>query len=161
LPKSANEIKKAINAAIKSNINTAVFFLSSKRITKTLEILNDEAPEAELCLCNDLTKKFERIYRGKAQKILDELNANPSAEKGEYTLVANIASLLHGDEQRETLIPEALLVDYIIKNNASIKKAVNALAVKFKNTIAKKEFYTALLKLKPLFPEITTKENEE
>jgi 16S rRNA (cytidine1402-2'-O)-methyltransferase len=148
LPRSANEIKKAINAAIKSNISVAVFFESPKRITKTLGILANEAPEVELCLCNDLTKKFERIYRGKAQKILDELNDNPSAEKGEYTLVANLASCLHEDEQHETISPEALLVDYIIKNKVSMKDDVNALAEKHRDTIPKKEFYAASPRLK-------------
>jgi 16S rRNA (cytidine1402-2'-O)-methyltransferase len=151
LPRSANEIKKAINTAIKSQLSVAVFFESPKRITKTLEILADVVPEAELCLCNDLTKKFERIYRGKAQKILSELLDNPSAEKGEYTLVANLDSCLHKNEHHETLSPEALLVDYIIKNKTSMKEAVNALAGKFRDTIAKKEFYAASLKLKTLF----------
>jgi 16S rRNA (cytidine1402-2'-O)-methyltransferase len=161
LPKSANEIKKAINVAIKSKISVAIFFESPKRITKTLEIFVNELPEAELCLCNDLTKKFERIYRGKTQKILNELNDNPSAEKGEYTLVVNLASCLYEDEHHETISPEALVVDYIIKNKASMKDAVNALAVKFRDTIAKKEFYTASLKLKALLSRLTTDENEQ
>jgi 16S rRNA (cytidine1402-2'-O)-methyltransferase len=151
LPKSANELKKAINAAIKSNISVTVFFESPKRITKTLEIFANETPEAELCLCNDLTKKFERIYRGKAQKILSELNDNPSAEKGEYTLVASLVSCLHENEHHETMSPEALLVDYIIKNKVSMKDAVNALAEKHRDFIAKKELYAASLKLKALF----------
>jgi 16S rRNA (cytidine1402-2'-O)-methyltransferase len=151
LPKGANEIKKAIYAAVKSNISVAVFFESPKRIKNTLEIFANEIPRAEFCLCNDLTKKFERIYRGTAQKILDELSDNPSAEKGEYTLVVNLVSCLHEDEQHGTISPEALLIDYIIKNKVSMKDAVSALAMKFRNTITKKEFYTASLKLKTLF----------
>jgi 16S rRNA (cytidine1402-2'-O)-methyltransferase len=154
LPKGANEIKKAINAAIKNKINVAVFFESPRRIKNTLALFANEIPNAEFCLCNDLTKKFERIYRGTAQKILDELNDNPSAEKGEYTLVVNLVSCLHEDKQHETVSPEALLIDYIIKNKGSVKDAVNALSQKHRDNITKKEFYTASLKLKTLFAEL-------
>jgi 16S rRNA (cytidine1402-2'-O)-methyltransferase len=154
LPKGANEIKKAINAAIKSNISVAVFFESPKRIKNTLEIFANEIPEAEFCLCNDLTKKFERIYRGKAKEILDELNENSSAEKGEYTLVANLVSCLHEDKQQKTVSPEAMLIEYIIKNKGSVKDAVNTLAEKHRDSIAKKDLYTASLRLKVLFPEL-------
>jgi len=64
-----------------------VFFESPKRIIKTIKIFNSVIPGASICLCNDLTKKYEKIYRGGPGNILDELSANPSAEKGEYTLV--------------------------------------------------------------------------
>ncbi|MDR2569290.1 MAG: 16S rRNA (cytidine(1402)-2'-O)-methyltransferase, partial [Oscillospiraceae bacterium] len=127
-PRTVNEIKKTINTARKRNIDTSVFFESPKRIKKTMQILKDETPDAELCLCNDLTKMYERIYRGNAMDILDELNSNPSSEKGEYTLVVSFGKTedetIHNNRV-QTL--EAMLVDYIIINGGTLKDAVTAL----------------------------------
>jgi len=150
LPKETKEIRKAVETAEKSISDVSVFFESPKRIIKTLGIFVEEAPETELCLCNDLTKRYERIYRGKPQSILDELLANPSAEKGEYTLVAKL------DGQPETVIDdpltlEAMIIDHIIKNGGSIKDAVQTLAGIHKGQIAKKELYAASLNLRSLF----------
>jgi len=130
--------------------DVSVFFESPKRIIKTLSIFADEAPETELCLCNDLTKRYERIYRGTPQSILDELLANPSAEKGEYTLVAN----LNGEPETvidDHLTLEAMIIDHVVKNSCSIKDAVQTLAGIHKGQITKKEFYAASLNLRSLF----------
>ena len=152
LPKTSGEIKKIISAARKSDIPAAVFFESPKRIKKTLGIFGEEVPDAALCLCNDLTKMYERIYRGTPKEILEELNENPQAEKGEYTLVVNpgAAPEITNDS---AISSEAMVVDYIVKNRCSAKDAVNALAEKFKGTITKKELYSASLRVRSLFNE--------
>ncbi|MDR2571407.1 MAG: 16S rRNA (cytidine(1402)-2'-O)-methyltransferase [Oscillospiraceae bacterium] len=151
-PRTVSEIKKTINTARKDNIDVSVFFESPKRIKKTLQILADEVPDAELCLCNDLTKMYERIYRGKATDILDELNSNPSAEKGEYTLVVSLGKAkedaIHNN-RAQTL--EAMLIDYIVINGGTLKDAVAALAQMHKGNITKKDFYTASLHLRAMF----------
>jgi len=152
LPKAEREMQKAINLAQKSNIVTSVFFESPKRIKKSLQIFAVETPDAELCLCNDLTKKYERIYRGNPKSILDELNNNPSSEKGEYTLVANLGNISETIEQNKQTC-EGMIVDYIVKNSTSMKDAVNALADIYKGTITKKEFYAASLYLREMFPQ--------
>ena len=153
LPRTTGEIKKAIYNARKSGVKVSVFFESPKRIKKSLEVFINEAPEAALCLCNDLTKMFERIYRGTPQKILEELLANPSSEKGEYTLVAGLG------EGREPALekgpsPEALLIDYIVTSGASVKDAVKILAEKHRAHFSKKDFYSASLNLRALFSEL-------
>jgi len=150
LPKEAKEIKKVIETARKSSVATSVFFESPKRIKKTINIFAEETPGAELCLCNDLTKKFERTYRGTPESILDELQSNPSAEKGEYTLVANLGKIPETtfDDRQSN---EAMIVDHITKNGGTIKDAVNALADIHKGSIAKKDFYAASLKLRSMF----------
>ena len=152
LPKTEREIQKAINLAQKSNIVTSVFFESPKRIKKSLQIFAVETPDAELCLCNDLTKKYERIYRGNPKSILDELNNNPSSQKGEYTLVADLGNISETIEQNKQTC-EGMIVDYIVKNAVSMKDAVNALADIHKGTITKKAFYAASLNLRAMFPQ--------
>ena len=155
LPKDAKEIKKTISVARKSNVTISIFFESPKRIIKTMQILTDEAPDAEICLCNDLTKKFERIYRGKPKEILDELQSNPSAGKGEYTLVADFGKEAETTASgiSKSVTYEAMLVDHIIKNGGSIKEAISALAETHRGRIAKKDFYSASLNLRTMFTE--------
>ncbi|MCL2152629.1 MAG: 16S rRNA (cytidine(1402)-2'-O)-methyltransferase [Oscillospiraceae bacterium] len=147
LPKETNGIRKTIESARKSAAVASVFFESPKRVKRSLKVFDEETPEAELCLCNDLTKMFERVYRGYPRKILGELDDNPSSEKGEYTLVANLgrapeASIGAGQSN------EALLADYIAKNRCSLKEAVSALADANKGVVSKKELYNAALSLK-------------
>ena len=122
LPKEAKAIKEIIIEASNQNKTACVFFESPKRIIKTISLLNDEIPEAQVCLCNDLTKMYERIYRGKPRDILAELLDNPSAGKGEYTIVIECGfdgKLADTDEVPLSL--EAVIIDHIIKNGVSIK----------------------------------------
>ena len=163
LPKSANEIKKSIHAVIKSNAAISVFFESPKRVRKSLKIFAENMPDAELCLCNDLTKMYERIYRGKPGEILDELNSNPSAEKGEYTLVANLKNTVQSSvcnsQTHSSQTCEAMLVDHIVQNGGRLKDAVNALADMHKGSIGKKDFYAAALNLRTMFSESRSPES--
>jgi len=87
MPRGRREIESAAAGLMNARHAAAVFFESPKRIKKTLGVFAEVIPCAALCLCNDLTKTYERIYRGAPQAVLDELLANPFAEKGEYTLV--------------------------------------------------------------------------
>ncbi|MCL2253175.1 MAG: 16S rRNA (cytidine(1402)-2'-O)-methyltransferase [Lachnospiraceae bacterium] len=150
LPKEAKDIKRLFESIKKSDILVSVFFESPKRVKKTVEILADLMPDAEICLCNDLTKMFERIYRGKPMRVLTELLNNPSAEKGEYTLIierGKAEEAIDSCSQSE----EAMLIDYIIKNEVSMKDAISNLAVLHKGTKTKKDFYAASLNLRKLF----------
>jgi 16S rRNA (cytidine1402-2'-O)-methyltransferase len=150
LPRSSGEIKKTIDNSRKSSAELSVFFESPKRIKKTLEIFSREDPDAAFCLCNDLTKMFQRIYRGTAMEILEELLANPSAEKGEYTLVARLSAMVQpAAEESHSL--EAMLVDYMVNSGSSVKDAVQGLAEKHRGRLTKKDFYSASLKLRGLF----------
>jgi len=148
-PKETNGIRKLIGSARKAG-GASVFFESPKRVKKTLEIIDEEAPEAGLCLCNDLTKMHERIYRGQPRKVLEELYGNPSSEKGEYTLVAELGGVPEKIADNIQTC-ESMLVDCIVKNGCSIKEAVAALAQGNKGVIPKKDFYNAALNLKALF----------
>lgn len=151
LPKEQVEIRKTIAAARNSEVSASVFFESPKRIKRTIRVFAEEAPDAELCLCNDLTKLYERVYRGKPLSVLEELDDNPSAEKGEYTLVAFFGRSKPHEEERGAPSHEAMIVERVVKNGGSVKEAVNALAEIHKGEIAKKEFYAASLRLRSLF----------
>ena len=67
--------------------HTVVFYESPYRIIKTMKELasNQELKEQSLMIGRELTKKFETIYRGKAEEILEKYEGE--LERGELTLV--------------------------------------------------------------------------
>lgn len=60
-----------------------IFYESPLRINKTLEILNKILPETNVCICRELTKKFEEILRDKPRDLINK------HYKGEITLILN------------------------------------------------------------------------
>lgn len=63
---------------------TVVFYESNHRIHKTLENLQETLPaNAQICIMRELTKKFESIYRGNIQELIDI--SIPA--KGEFVIV--------------------------------------------------------------------------
>jgi len=132
---------------------TVVFYESPKRIKATLKILSENFPTARVCLCNDISKKFERVYRGTADEVLQEICENPSAEKGEYTCVVNLPPAPEDEnpaEPEDAFTLEAQLVDIMVKSNCNPKDASQKLHEK-NPKLSKKEIYAAMLKLKTKF----------
>lgn len=65
---------------------TTVFYESSHRIKKCLEELNQVLEsDRQICVCRELTKKFETIYRGSIEEILKMT----VPEKGELVVVVS------------------------------------------------------------------------
>jgi len=146
LPRSAKEIEKKFTPF--HFPHPIVFYESPLRITKTLAWMAENYPVADICLCNDLTKRYERIYRGSPETILEELMQNPNAGKGEYTCV----TCLNAEEETEDiedLSLEAQLVDIIVKHSCTLKDAANILH-KNSTGVNRKTIYTAMLKVKEL-----------
>ena len=102
--------------------NIAIIYESPKRIIKTLEKIKDNLDNPYICLLNDLTKKFERKYYGKASEVLCELQNNSNASLGEYVLL--IEKKQEINNQNIDISIEALLIDEMIKNNCTMKDAI-------------------------------------
>jgi len=176
LPRTAQAIEKllTLHTCGEEKIIRAkalVFFESPKRIKKSLGIFTVIMPGASICLCNDLTKQYEKVYRGTPREVLDALSANPSSEKGEYTLVClpagkncaagepdatgernAVAGTTEADVNLTGLSPEAAITDCIIKRGGSLKDAIEYLSggnggVRYK----KKALYAAVNNLKKLY----------
>lgn len=152
LPRKAADIIRTMTTACAaaSQSLTVIFFESPKRITVTIKLLADHFPESSVCCCNDLTKKFEQIYRGSPAEVLEALQDNINAEKGEYTCVLYMQQHSFKDaEEKESPSLESQLTDIIVKSGCSVKEAVNTLSEMLDNT-GKKEIYAAGLRLKKL-----------
>ena len=123
-----------------------VFFESPNRILQTLNKLLIESPELEVCLTNDLTKFYEKIYKGKIKDVMTDLSDNPSANKGEYTCIIydTIDKVIEATTDIST---EAKLFDIIIRQNVTPKEAGQILK-EADNNLSRNQIYEALLNLK-------------
>jgi len=87
LPKKKNR-KNFLKEVVKSKY-PIIFYESPYRIIKTLKELYFEAKnnnlEIQVVVGKELTKKFETIYRGKIEKVIDEIQYDKI--KGEFVVV--------------------------------------------------------------------------
>ena len=84
LPVKSGQRERALRAAAERD-ETAIFFESPYRLTKTLTACIDIMPERQLCVARELTKKFEEFRRGAASELLAHYQAHPP--KGEIVLL--------------------------------------------------------------------------
>ncbi|HAM95442.1 MAG: Ribosomal RNA small subunit methyltransferase I [Candidatus Azambacteria bacterium GW2011_GWB2_46_37] len=73
------------NLAEEAKKRTVVFYESPHRILKTLEEIKNLAPDANLVVCRELTKKFETTYRGNPEKVIESLKIDKIL--GEFVIV--------------------------------------------------------------------------
>lgn len=156
-PRESAEIKKIIKKfqnVDEKDSRVYIFYESPRRIIKTFELFAENLPDCNICLCNDLTKKFERVYRGSPGNVLAELLNNTSAEKGEYTIVVEIPETAENngaDLPAQSVSAEAVIIDVMIKQNCTLKDAVKYIASDIAYNLSKNEAYAASLNLKKLF----------
>jgi 16S rRNA (cytidine1402-2'-O)-methyltransferase len=78
--------RQTLFTSLKDEKRTVVFYESPHRIMKTLgqlrEVLGDERPVA---VCKELTKKFERVFRGTLGSVVEEMEQ--ASTKGEWVVV--------------------------------------------------------------------------
>ncbi len=143
-PRETKDKKDLIENIKKSDINLFIFYESPKRILKTLEYLKQELIEFNICICSDLTKLHEKTYFGSIDKVLEEINNNPNSSLGEYTF---IIEKKQQEQEEQNISLEARLLDIIIKENVSMKEAIDLLNKK-DNKLSKKDIYNASLNIK-------------
>jgi 16S rRNA (cytidine1402-2'-O)-methyltransferase len=84
LKRKENELKKEL-LAILSYPGTTICYETPHRLIKTLTLLHMLAPDRELVIGRELTKKFEEFIRGTAQQLLHHWQTAPP--KGEIVLL--------------------------------------------------------------------------
>ena len=148
LPRKKGDIREVLEGIRGDRALLAVFYESPLRIVETLESVREVFPDAEVVVCNDLTKKFERFYRGSVDEVISELSSNDNSGKGEYTIVLKKNYAKKDDEEEPSL--EARLADKLSKGAESMKDAVAAGAAEVRGIRSKSEVYSASLRLKEL-----------
>jgi len=144
-PREKKEQGNLIKNIKKSDIKTFIFYESPKRIIKTIEYLAKEIPNLKISISKELTKLHEKNFYGNIQDVLEKIKQDEKTTSGEYTFV--IEKEVKTKEKEESISIEAGLIDIIIKNNITLKEAVDLLNKDNKN-ISKKDIYNASLNLK-------------
>ena len=93
LPRERKALSEKLDAIHRAGIPVFVLYESPHRVVDLAETIAEKWPQCLLCVCSDLTKRFERIYRGAAAAVFAQLDGNPNVEKGEYCLAADISML--------------------------------------------------------------------
>ena len=79
------------NLAIRKRGINAVKNFIKEQLRKDLKNLSLNSKSSilnsKLVVCRELTKKFETIYRGNIDEIIEQLNKDKSAQKGEFVVI--------------------------------------------------------------------------
>lgn len=76
--------KKKLNRLTEED-RTIILYESTYRIEKLLNELSEIMPERLIVVCRELTKKFEEVWRGSAEKLRSDLN--DKVTKGEFVVL--------------------------------------------------------------------------
>lgn len=64
-----------------------VFFESTHRIVKNLELMLELGTKKNVIMGKELTKMFEEVIRGNTQDVLEYLKNDPKKQKGEFAII--------------------------------------------------------------------------
>lgn len=116
LPRQKSELKvKLLDMARRSKL--AVAHESPHRVKELLHAVSEALPHTLVSASCDLTKKYELTLRGTVGEVLERLEANPKAEKGEYCLVFSWdeRDLPQPETEKSDLTLEARLFDGMVR----------------------------------------------
>lgn len=150
LPREKKALRDKLSAIRRAGIPVFVLYESPHRIVDLTAELAELWPESQLCVCSDLTKRYERIYRGSAPEVLSALRENPSADKGEYCAAVDLSMLAPLEEPKApALTPELYLMSRVLEGD-DLRQAMDAARAQ---GYPRNELYRAKLKLEELFEE--------
>lgn len=147
LPREKKALREKLAAIRKSGIPVGVAYESPHRVLELVEQFCEVLPESRLCVCCDLTKRYEKMYRGECREVLSALSANPNVEKGEYCVVFDLSRLSPLPEERPRMPAEARLMMGLLEEKELDEAADEALGEGY----SRNEVYRARLKIKEMF----------
>ena len=138
-PEKNSEIKK--NFELLSKLNCSIiFFISAKKINRSIDIIKKYFFDRELIICKEITKYYEEYFRFEINK----LNLKNINLKGEITLVISSKNNFNKTSNNLTESDKKKINKLIKKFN--VKEIVNL--IKDGKNISKKEIYSYCLKVK-------------
>ena len=149
LPREKKALDGKLDDIRRAGIPVFVLYESPHRIVELTRRIAGKWPQCMLCVCSDLTKRFERIYRGAAPDVLAALEANPSVEKGEYCLAVDISMLPSAEAPTPRVEAAAFMLARIL-DGATIREAAEDAAGA---GYPRNEVYRAKLRIEEMFEE--------
>jgi len=118
LPRGKKELKEKLLAMKKSGVPVGVVHESPHRVIELVRVIAETLPGCLISASCDLTKLYEKTIRGTAQEVLDMLEANEKAEKGEYCLVLDMSGVtLAAQETASSASLEAQLFEELMSGS--------------------------------------------
>ena len=108
-----------------SETRTMIFYEAPHRILQILEEICDMfGGDRVVCVCRELTKKFETIYRDTCGKVLEQLAGNPMQQKGEFVII------LQGSDQKDAHAASEVtrILQILLKHKISVKEVSGIVA---------------------------------
>ncbi len=149
LPREKKPLQEKLLSIHESCIPVAVVYESPHRIVKLVEQVCETLPGCNIAVCCDLTKLYEKIYRGSCDEVLAQLRENPNVEKGEYCMVIDL-SPLPAPEKEKVVLPADVIMLKAILDGADLDEAFDAAK---QAGCPRNELYKAKLKIQEMFEE--------
>ena len=146
LPRKKSELESALIKVLNNPVRTFVFYESPRRILNLIENIKNHMPNSTLCVCKELTKLHEKTFYGRVDDVLEQLNNHEDVEKGEYVVVGYNNDYKEKESSENQVSLYGILFDKLIKNEYSLKEAVNEVAEE--GIASKNEAYKASLDIK-------------
>ena len=86
VPKTKNKIETFIDS-LSEEKQTSIFFVSSHKLMLCLNMLDKKLGNKNICVCKELTKINERVFRGSAKNIIEQINNNKKYSLGEFVII--------------------------------------------------------------------------
>ncbi|RPF90039.1 MAG: 16S rRNA (cytidine(1402)-2'-O)-methyltransferase [Rhizobiales bacterium TMED168] len=130
--------KKEYLTSLKNFNSSLIFFESSKRLLKSLEIMLEIFGDRNMSVCRELTKKFEEVISYKISDVIKNISSRKSI-KGEIVIVVEGSNDLGGSVNIDRILIKMLATMSLSDAAKEISKFTN---------LSRKEVYNAALKLK-------------
>ena len=150
LPREKKALLEKLDAIRRTGIPVAVLYESPHRVVELTERIAEAWPGCGLCVCCDLTKRYELILRGTVEEVLTALRANANVEKGEYCLVADLSGLPLPEEKHA---PEMTVELFVLDRMLAGSDLREATAMAAEAGYSRNEIYRAKLRLNDFFDE--------
>lgn len=150
LPREKKYLREKLDAIRRTGIPVCILYESPHRLCDLIRQICEDWPNCEICVCSDLTKKYERIYRGSCKQVLHMLENNPSVEKGEYCIVCDLSMLPQAQEKQPQVSALVQMLALIIEEEVSISEAAQRA---MEAGCARNEVYKAKLQIQDMFEE--------
>ncbi|MBR4441959.1 MAG: 16S rRNA (cytidine(1402)-2'-O)-methyltransferase [Clostridia bacterium] len=149
LPRESKPLREKLAAIRETGIPVAVVYESPHRVVKLTEAICQTLPGCNLAVCCDLSKLYEKIYRGPCEAVLEQLRANPNVEKGEYCLVIDLSPLPPPEKKSDTLPADVVMLRAIL-DGADLAAAEETAR---EAGCPRNDIYRARLRIQALFEE--------
>lgn len=147
MPRSVKDILEEVQRWKFVSPALAVFFESPKRIVDTLTTLEKAlGPEVEVCVCRELSKKFEEHITGTVHSVAARLSS--SEVRGECVVVVNVEARFAQESASLPLSLEEAANKILTNPEPNLTLKEHAKRVATENKLGAKELYNAVQRLR-------------